>query len=268
MSDAMSDSVGLSDAVSDRLTHSQLKKKRKAGTISADELAQLRAMEAAAQARLRHKTAEPPASPAPLTREERIALLESKLPQAGAKAGAAIARRIALLEGTERPYASHAADRRERDSQLAGIGLGPALSAFASKGLLYIEMVERLAEIENHFAYPVDTLIRYLSSSERKQFESVARKVSAMSATELERWEDQELTEHPLWTPPIRPVAIETKPVTESDKAEREKLLALLRLPKPKPVADILAPEELNSAPSSAISNEQLLQFYEYDSTL
>jgi hypothetical protein len=65
---ALSDNVGLSDGLSDGLSHSQLKRKRKNGTITEPELARLRTLEADAQQRLRKKAQQPdpePVTPAP-----------------------------------------------------------------------------------------------------------------------------------------------------------------------------------------------------------
>jgi len=56
----MSDDVRLSDGLSDGLSHSQLKKKRRAGTITASELARLRELDAAHQRGHRKRQAEPP----------------------------------------------------------------------------------------------------------------------------------------------------------------------------------------------------------------
>jgi hypothetical protein len=58
-------------------------------------------------------------SAAPLSREQQIAILQDKLKDAPPKAAAAIARRIALLSGTEKPYAKTPQEQAQRDRALA-----------------------------------------------------------------------------------------------------------------------------------------------------
>lgn len=195
----------------------------------------------------------------PLSKEQRIALLESKLAAAGPKAHAALDREIALLKGEIRPYAVKVADRQARDAQLkGGAGLGRPI-----EGLLFVEMVERLAGVDpdQNFAYP--DLTRYLSATERKQLDSEARRIE-LTPEELEAWEDAEMIRHPLWSRPVRPAATEIPVMSEKD--ERIKLLKLL-LPNPRPTADILDPTELpgTGQPMTPGMVNRLNAFYEFD---
>jgi len=238
-------------SASSPLTHSQLIKRRKLGTLTEPELARLHELDAASAARHRTKAKEP------LTREATIGVLEGQLAHAGPKAAAALARRIALLQGVERPYAVKVADRQARDAKLAGGSAGlPRKYAVTRDG--------------------ADSWVPYeeLDDQERAELAALQAQVQRECPKDAKGWAEWDLS-HPGRRAEmlaavrgyVPEVVEQTKPMTEteseSEKIEREKLIShLLGL---KPAEPIAEPEAQPEPPYSA---DHMRQFLEFNATL
>jgi hypothetical protein len=178
--------------------------------------------------------------------KSQIATLEKRLAKGDlpAREFAEVTRTLAQLTGAIETY------KRKPKPQPTSSGHLPQT---CFQGIWYVQMIEKMAGIEQHYVGDLTSLIQRLSPLERREFEQQARIVQAMSPEEREAWGDTELTEHPLWTPPVRSVATETKSIVESDEAERARLIALLQVkPEPLPAAESVTAPEPSKATYSA----------------